>query len=97
VADAYDALVGRLPRSAERADVLARLQAGQRRASVARSVATSPDARRHLADTWYRILLGRPATAAEAGEWADAMAIGTSELTLVAELASTQLRPGTGT
>jgi hypothetical protein len=85
----YDALMGRLPRSAERSEVVSRLRAGERRAVIAREVATSAEARRAIAGTWYRLLLGRAPSTAEAAAWAEAMDAGTPERTLVAELAST--------
>ena len=86
---AYDALLGRAPSVAERSQVIAALRAGSSRRATALALATRPEAHRHRAAFWYDALLGRPPTAEEAIDWADAMAIGTPELTLVAELAAT--------
>ena len=90
---AYDALLGRLPTTAERSKVIAQLGAGRSRASVAQSIATTPAARRHLAMAWYEAILGRQPTVEEAIDWAGAMALGTREQTLVAELASRLVVP----
>ncbi len=85
----YERLVGRAPTTGERRAVVALLSGGASRARAAESVAESPAARRHLAAVWYQQILGRPPTVEETLDWAEAMDLGASELSLVAELAAT--------
>ena len=85
----YDALLGRAPSVAERSKVVAALRAGVTRRAAASAVASLPEAHRHRAAVWYQEILHRPPTAEEAIDWADEMANGTPELTLVVELAAT--------
>jgi len=83
---AYRQVLGREPDAGGRAFVEALLADGHGRPEVTRWLLATAEADRHLADTWYRMILDRPATSTEATRWATALHAGRSEASLVADL-----------
>jgi hypothetical protein len=89
----FQALLGRHASTAEILGLVPRVEAGERRSTLARQIAHVPEARRHLAQIWYPLIAKRVPTDSEIDAWAAAMATGRTERSLIAELAASRATP----